>query len=170
MSKLTHSLVKELFDYDPHTGKLTHAKDSPPKGKKGREAGWVTSYGYRRVGAATNEYFAHLVIWLWMTGTIPEMDVDHKDGNRDNNKWDNLRLATRSQNLINQGLKLNNKSGFKGVCSRGNSHSVRLRVNGKVLHFGSFSDPLIAARVYDIEAVRHHGEFAKTNKSLGLIE
>jgi hypothetical protein len=133
MSNLTQHRVKELFNYDQITGKLTHVADK------------------------------------WMTGVIPSQDIDHEDRHRANNVWTNLREGSRSQNLTNQGLKHNNRSGFKGVTSRGNSHSVRFRVNRKVIHIGSFSTAKQAAEVYDWEVVKYQGVYAKTNKSLGLL-
>jgi hypothetical protein len=161
--------LREIFNYDPVTGVLTYAKDMPRRGKVGDVCGGVNSRGYRRVSVRGVSCPAHVVIWLWMTGSLPKEDIDHIDGNRSNNSWDNLRSASRSQNLMNQGVKFNNTSGFKGVCSRGNSHSVRFRINGKVVHIGSFNTAEEAASVYDQEVVKHQGVFAKTNRSLGLI-
>ena len=168
MRNLTHKQVVELFNYDPITGALTHRQKSA-RGSVGEEAGWVNSRGYHRVSIEGVEYAAHKVIWLLVTGTHPVTDIDHEDNNRANNAWKNLRPATRSQNLMNQGKRSNNASGYKGVTSRGNSHSVRFRSNGKVIHAGSYPSALEAAQAYDREVVKHQGQFAKTNKSLGLI-
>ena len=104
-----------------------------------------------------------------MTGFYPAEDIDHIDGNRSNNIWTNLRLATRRQNLMNQGKRPNNHSGFKGVTSRGNSYAVRFRANGKIVWVGSFPTAKEAAEAYDREVVKHQGDFAKTNRALGLL-
>lgn len=169
MSKLTQSLVKTLLNYDPLTGALTHAVDRRPTGKAGEPAGWVNQRGYHRVSVEGKNLPTNKVIWLWMTGTYPVLDVDHKDRHRANNVWTNLRLATRTDNLINQGKKPNNTSGYKGVSSRGSSHMVRLRIAGEIKHFGSYPTAIQAAHAYDVVAVKHNGEFAVTNKSLGLV-
>lgn len=169
MIRLTQEYLKQVFDYDPVSGILSYAKNMRPRGKIGQEAGWVNARGYRRVNLHGKEYAAHVLIWFWMTGSFPPQDIDHIDGNRSNNIWLNLRLASRSQNLRNQGKKTNNTSGFKGVTSRGNSHSVRFRVDGQVIHIGSYSTAEEAAAVYDREVVKHQGCFAKTNKALGLL-
>lgn len=169
MTELTQQQVRKLLDYDPVTGKVTHLVNRPPFGLAGEPAGWVNSRGYFRVSIEGLDLPGHKVIWLWMTGTYPVGDIDHEDRNRSNNKWDNLRLATRSQNLTNQGKKPNNRSGFKGVSSRGNSHTARVRIGGKPKIIGSFPSAKEAATAYDIAAVASYGEFAVTNLSLGLL-
>lgn len=169
MTILTQHKVRSLLGYDPLTGHLTHLINRPPTGVAGEPAGWVTGRGYVRVTVEGVNLPANKVIWLWMTGVYPVEDVDHKDRNRSNNVWLNLRLATRSENLTNQGKKPNNASGFKGVSTRGNSHMVRLRIAGKSTIIGSYPSAEEAAAAYDVAALKHYGEFAVTNHSLGLI-
>jgi hypothetical protein len=167
--ELDQNLLQKIFKYEPNTGVLTHAVNTPPRGKLGTEVGWINGHGYRRISIKGREYPAHKVIWMWMTGTYPLNDIDHIDGDRSNNSWTNLRLSTRSQNLMNQGRKPNNKSGFKGVTSRGGSHSAQFRIGGKIVRIGSFSTAREAAEAYDREVVKYQGQFAKTNKALGLL-
>lgn len=169
MIELNPVELRKLFNYDPLTGILTNAIDRPPFGKIGVEAGWVNSRGYHRVSVHGQDLPAHVVIWVMMTNSYPLGDIDHIDRNRSNNIWANLRLASRCQNLVNQGKKPNNRSGFKGVTSRGNSHSVRFRINGKIVHIGSFKTAKEAAEAYDREVVKQQGDFAKTNRALGLL-
>jgi hypothetical protein len=91
--------------------------------------------------------------------------VDHIDGNCLNNTRLNLRLATHSQNLLNQGLSSDNTSGYKGVSW----HKIRLKwqaqisIDGKRKYLGMFDTAEDAARAYDEMASRHHGEFARLN-------
>lgn len=168
MTKPTQELLRSLFHYDPVTGILTYAINVR-RGRAGAEAGWINLRGYRKVSIRGREYPAHVLIWVWMTGVYPTVDVDHEDRNRANNIWTNLRLATRSQNLTNQGTKFNNSSGFKGVSSRGNSHSASFRLNKGIVYLGSFSTAEEAARAYDREVVKLQGPFTRTNHSLGLL-
>lgn len=166
---ISQSKLKKLYDYNPKSGKLIYKINCPPKGLIGNEAGWINKRGYRKISINGNEFPAHKIVWLFMTGYYPKEDIDHIDRVRSNNAWKNLRLATRSNNLKNQGLKPNNKSGYKGVTSRGNSHSVRLRVNKQRISFGPFCTAKEAAHFYDVQAIKYYGEFAVTNKSLGLL-
>ncbi|ATW58107.1 HNH homing endonuclease [Pseudomonas phage inbricus] len=167
--KPTQSEVANLFSYDPASGRLTFLVNMPPRGIAGEEAGWINKRGYRRVSIGGWEYPAHHVIWLLMTGSWPTIDVDHRNRVRSDNTWSNLRQATRSNNLMNQGVKHNNRSGYRGVNSRGNSHVVVFREHGKTIRLGPFSTTLEAALEYDREIVKRRGEFAVTNKQLGLI-
>lgn len=108
-------------------------------------------------------------------GEIPKgMDVDHINGDTFDNRRCNLRLATRAQNCANQGISPRNTSGFKGVslhkCNRILKWRAKLLHNGKRIHIGCFSNPQDAARAYDAAAIRHFGEFAKTNEMMGLLK
>lgn len=93
--------------------------------------------------------------------------VDHKDLNTLNNCRSNLRLATPLQNSHNRGKRKDNRSGYKGVGWRSDKQQFqsRIRVNGKLLHLGYFDDPIPAARIYDMAAIKHFGEFASVNFS-----
>ena len=94
-------------------------------------------------------------------GRAPE--VDHIDRNGLNNQRINLRPATPSQNRMNRGRTRANRSGFKGVIFYQNAWQARIGANGKYLTIGKYSTPEEAARAYDQEAIRLHGEFAVTN-------
>lgn len=92
-------------------------------------------------------------------GEFPDQDIDHKDGDRSNNKWDNLREATRSQNCMNSKIRNNNTSGHKGVSYHKRSNRYRVIISGK--HRGLFDTPEEAARVATAIREREHAEFAR---------
>lgn len=98
-------------------------------------------------------------------------EIDHKNRNTLDNQKGNLRLATTSQNAANRKLYRTNTSGFKGVCWNQwrNLFMVNIYVKGKTILIGHFKDAIEAARAYDAAATLHYGEFASTNKSLGLL-
>lgn len=100
---------------------------------------------------------------------INGLDVDHRDGDGLNNRRLNLRPANESQNGANRGISKNNSSGFKGVSIRKSSFLVHIQVLGKKMHVGCYRTPREAALAYDIAATKHFGEFARTNKMLGLV-
>lgn len=131
--------IREVFDYDPLTGLFTALVS-----RSSREAGTVTS------GSVSGEYLelvidwvrikAHIVAWIWMTGEWPKAQVDHRDLDKRNNRWENLREATKPQNSANTPLRSNNTSGSKGVSwdkYRG-KWMVRIKVDGKYLGVGRF--------------------------------
>ncbi len=97
--------------------------------------------------------------------------VDHKDRNGLNNQRNNLRAASKSKNGANRGPQEGNRSGLKGVSwhNRDSIFRARIGINRKEKHLGFFHDPLDAAKAYDTAAIKYFGEFACTNKSLGLL-
>lgn len=98
--------------------------------------------------------------------------VDHIDRNSLNNRRNNLRLATPSQNNSNSGLRSNNTSGFKGVTWNRDHQRWMAYVNcdGKRRHLGYFYTALEAALAYDLAACELHGEFAVLNFTLPLLD
>jgi hypothetical protein len=91
--------------------------------------------------------------------------VDHKNGNIFDNRKENLRKCTKSENAWNRGKQKNNTSGYKGVYwdkSR-NKWLVFIGVNKKYIHIGRFSNIIEAAKAYNEAAIKYHGKFAKLN-------
>jgi len=94
-------------------------------------------------------------------------DVDHRNHNTIDNRLDNLRVCTTSQNAANSRVRKDNSSGCKGVHWHKQSCKwhARLAVSGKRLHLGYFDSKEDAASAYDAAALELHGEFALTNKA-----
>ena len=147
--------LRELLDYDPLTGGLVWKSHQKP-------AGNITPGGRQSLMLDYQNYQAHRLIWMWMTGEDPaEKEVDHIDRNPLNNCWDNLRLATHSQNMTN--CKGKSRSGLpKGVQKQqlSNRFMSRIRKDGKVHYLGTFDTPEEAHQAYCAAAADLHGEFA----------
>lgn len=116
---ITYEIAKALFDYNPDTGLLTW-KFTSQSIKEGEEVGTdlsspISNTKYRGVVIFRERYKVHRIIWLMQTGDWPKGDVDHIDGDGLNNKWDNLRDVTHSQNLMNAAVRSDSTSGYKGV-------------------------------------------------------
>lgn len=112
---LTYERAHERLRHDSESGELIWKVDFWKKVKAGKVAGDRYRNGYRRVCIDSQDYLAHRVVWLMAYGEWPEAEIDHINGVRDDNRLNNLRLATSAQNKQNVGLKSNNKSGFQGV-------------------------------------------------------
>lgn len=150
----TRAEVCELLDYDPLTGIFRWKISTNSRGKRiqpGDEAGTLKD-GYTQIKVFGRFYRAQHLAWLIMTGDWPpiDIDIDHENRNRSDNAWLNLRLATRTQNNMNAGLRIDNKSGCKGVSWRaeiGKWHA-RIKVQRRVILLGNFSslDDAVAAR------------------------
>ena len=110
----------------------------------------------------------HVAIWEHHNDPVPEgYTVDHIDRNELNDQRLNLRLATRTQQMQNQGVRKNNTSGYIGVSKLGKKYSAHIRANNVKIFLGSFTDPAEAARVRDAAAIEHYGEFAVLNFPAG---
>ncbi len=103
---------------------------------------------------------------------LPEgQEADHIDGNGLNNQRSNLRLCTRQQNQCNRKISANNKTGFKGVycVKQSKGYRATIQVFRKSMYLGTFLTAAIAAEAYDRAAIKNFGEFALTNRQLGLL-
>ena len=91
--------LRRTFDYDPETGILK--RKSRARGPAPTKGGTVR---YKQTRAEGVKYYTHRLIWVWMTGEDPgDMEIDHINRNTHDNRWSNLRLATRSRNQLNTG-------------------------------------------------------------------
>jgi len=91
--------------------------------------------------------------------------VDHIDGNTLNCTKENMRICSHTGNMRNQTLHKNNKTGYKGVSRRtnGKRFTTYIRVGGKTINCGTFSNAEDAAKRYDECAIKYFGEFSRLN-------
>lgn len=158
---LTADRVRELLSYDPSTGIFRwRLSRRPGVVDPGDVAGYVGRYGYRAIGIDGWPYQAHRVAHLHMTGRWPSDQIDHRNGQRDDNRWSNLREANASQNQMNRGPS--NSIGLKGVCERRGRFQAQIRRDGKSIFLGLFTTAEAAHAAYCAAAARWHGEFART--------
>jgi hypothetical protein len=156
---ISQDYLREIFDYKD--GKLYYKKKYAKTIRLGKKAGRLTSNGYWEISLHDKPYKAHRIIFMMFYGYFPKQ-VDHIDGNRINNKIENLREANNTLNQYNSKLRKDSKSGIKGVRWYPNYKKwvVDCRVNGKRHHLGYFED-LNEAKIKLTEfRQQHHGEFA----------
>ncbi len=120
-SQITGSLLEKHFLVDPIAGTVKY---------RGRTGKWHDGAGYLKTGTqATGGGYrvisvpiahlkykkvrAHHLMWAWVYGEWPKRQIDHINRNRDDNRIENLRESTSTQNKFNRGVLRNNKSGFK---------------------------------------------------------
>jgi len=159
--------LKELFDYKD--GNL-YWKVKKQRITCGDVAGsLLRKYGnktdYWAICADGNNYKAHRLIWLYHFGYMPPM-IDHIDGNGLNNKIENLRIATPSQNAFNRKISPKSKSGIKGVYwnSRLNKWRVDINAFKKRVYLGLFQTKEEAAVIAAEARNQLHGDFAFKGK------
>lgn len=167
MTKLTPEMLHKLLRYEPETGKMYwrhrtidifgyskfFTENRCNKWNTlhaGKEAFTCCDAGGRKVGSIFDrQYKAHRVIWAMIHGYWPE-EIDHEDHNPSNNKLGNLRPVPHRQNMKNQRLPKDNKSGFCGVRfeKRRDHWIAKIMVDNREIYLGSFTDKsgAIAAR------------------------
>jgi hypothetical protein len=153
---LTAERLRELMTYHPETGLFTYLIRRP----RSRivpgtvRAGSLDSCGYPCLDIDGKRYKAHRLAWLWMTGSWPEPEIDHRNGDPSDNRWVNLREATSQQNK-------RNRAGVAGVSfdksrSRG---QWMARVSGRTIGRFSTREEALAARQAAAQA--EFGEFVR---------
>ncbi len=159
--------LRSILDYNPETGIFIwkHRKEMP-NNWNGRFAGAIAGereiIGYITIVINYKKYRAHKLAYIYMTGELPEY-IDHKDLDGFNNKWDNLRQSTRSQNQYNRRKQSNNTSGFKGVSldkERG-KWIAQIVKEKKHYHLGRYNTKEAAFAAYKKAQQTLHGEFAR---------
>ena len=159
---IAQELIKELFIY--RDGRLFRKVDRGNQ-KKGTRAGALTGdKNYWKIWINGKGYYEHQLVWLYHKGYLPKQ-LDHKDYDGLNNRIENLREATTSQNMANAPKKKNNSTGFKGVHfnKKKKKYYGRIMVNRENKHLGWFCDPIEAAKAYNTAAIKYFGEFARLN-------
>ena len=155
----TQEQLKAMFDYID--GKLVW-KVKRKRVNVGDLAGVVHPNGYLRTGLNGRIHLNHRLIFMFHHGYLPEI-VDHIDGNKLNNKIENLRGANKITNQQNQKIKKENTSGYKNVsfCKQTKNWVVQIKVNGRSKTVGRYADIEFSDLVAQEARAKYHGEYAR---------
>lgn len=169
--QFTAEQLRQMVHYCPETGVFTWKRSQLFSNARnaqygGKVAGSIDAEGYRIIVIRRTNYKGHLLAWYYMTGEWPDHQVDHKDTDRANNVWLNLRQATNQQNQFNKGPNKNNRSGFKGVFlatnpARSKPWMAKIKVGDRSRHLGYFATPEEANEAYLQAATAAMGPFAR---------
>lgn len=159
----TQDVLKSYVHYDPETGVFTWLK-RPDDGTSwnsrwvAKRAGGKLWNGYRMIAIMDVQYYEHRLAWIYIHGVQPPHDVDHIDAVRDNNAINNLRLATRTQNLQRKAVKSGPLP--RGVARNHSRFLAQITVNGQFKYLGTYDTPEQAHAVYVAAARDNFGEFS----------
>ena len=171
--------LNECFSYDKETGALAwktrplhhfknaHGMNTFNAKFAGSACENLVNGRYFSVVINENRYLAHRVIWKMVTGEDPAKNIDHIDTNKRNNRFSNLRIATKQENAFNQGKTARNKTGFKGVSydkTRGKFFAC-IRVEGRTKPLGRFTTAEQASAAYVSAAKEIQGVFAHSTST-----
>ena len=142
--------LREILSYDKDTGfftRISHGRGRRPA--EGNPAGCKTDRGYIHIHVSGRVYKAHRLAWLYVHSEWPDGDIDHIDGDKTNNRIDNLRSVSTSVNMQNQRVaQKRNASGFLGVTVHGGRFEASIKLNGKNIYLGSYANPELAHAAY----------------------
>ena len=155
------NLLKQ-YAYDPDTGiiKSILTTGNKKRWKAGRIVGSKMKNGYLYITLNRRQILSHRAIWVMVYGVNPDCDIDHINGDREDNRLTNLRLATRGQNNINSLKQRNNTSGHKGAYydKRRGYWNAEIWVDNKKKYLGGFPTAEEAGAAYLAAAKKYFGE------------
>lgn len=167
---LSSEQLKALISYDEKSGVFTwlprpnnsRANKIFNSRSSGKVAGVKCPRGYVYIKTRPHGLFsASRLAWLYVNGEWPSNEIDHINGRTDDNRIENLRNATRSQNGANRGKHKNNSTGFKGVTKKKNKWTACVAINKKRFRLGSFDTPEAAYEAYLQKSKEVQKEFAR---------
>lgn len=115
--------LHETWFYNMHTGEFYRYEDG--------YAGYIDKAGYRAIRWNGEHHRAHRWIYKWVTGDFPTLEIDHKNRNKLDNRWENLRLVNRHGQNQNIGVQKNNQLGEKNISRRRNGYYVQVMRFGR---------------------------------------
>lgn len=151
--------LENLFNYDPLTGNLIR-KIASSNSKCGDVAGHNHARGYVRIRVNGKMYFAHRLVWIMHFGDIPDgLQIDHINCIKNDNRIENLRLASSSINTQNKrSARKDNTIGLLGVRRHvSGKFEAQIQLGGKKRYLGLFETPQVAHSAY-VEAKRKFHE------------
>lgn len=157
--KKLYSIIKDRFDY--RDGNLFYKYDVGKRMKVGDKAGHCRPNNYAYIVIDKNIYLIHRIIYLWHHKYLPDT-LDHINNNRQDNRIENLRPATVSQNSQNRSISVRNTTGVKGVYfhKRKGQYVARIRSQQKNLFYRYCETIEEAEKCLQVAREKIHGEYA----------
>lgn len=146
------SRLRELLDYDPETGEFIYLTTRGSARKGTRKFGAANKNGYLGLGVDGKIYAAHRLAWMLFYGEDPPAQIDHINGDRQDNRITNLRSASPLVNAGNVGVRKNSPFGVPGVTACRGKYKVTATRYGVSHHLGYFDT------LEEAVAVRHEAE------------
>lgn len=175
---MTCDRLHQLVTYDHNTGDFTWKERKLRIGIEKTDKGWNTRLagkavakrpsrrcGHYRISFSIDgeEHYAHRLVWLYVYGEWPSGNIDHISGDPSDNRIANLRLATPSQNMMNQKVRSDNSSGTRGVSfdRRLKKWFSYINIDYKRIPLGMFSEIGAAIKAREDAENRYYGEFMR---------
>lgn len=160
---MTAEELRDAFNYDPNTGDLCWKIRPANNVKVGVPIRAKNTSGYYHVGFRRRVYVVHRLIWFMTYDEWPELEIDHINCDKLDNRLENLRLASKGQNLTNIPKSDGRTSKYKGVCWKKSNKcwTAQISHEGKCIWLGHFDNEYDAHVAYCEAAKRLKGEYAR---------
>lgn len=147
---VTQEYLMRVIEYDRTTGDFRWKGPTSRNVKAGGLAGYVRPPdNYLQIGVMGRQYRAHRLAWLYCYGSFPDGFLDHKNGNRLDNRIDNLRIVTNAENMQNmRSHRADSTTKVLGVERKGRKFSACIAANGKRFYLGTFPTVEEASAAY----------------------
>lgn len=163
---LTQTELKELLAYDADKGVFYWKVHRRPQSPVGSVAGWKSGKNALRIELKGKNYLIHRLAWFYVHGTWP-IQIDHRNGDRSDNRLCNLREANNSENQANMSAKSNNTTGHRGISLRRKTYIVQLykTANGQKKKVSRRFNNLESAIQFSVQQSKQlHGEYSFFNR------
>lgn len=160
---ITQSILQYFLNYDASTGVFVWRNKPNRRITVGGIASCQKRDGhYLVIGLKGKSHLAHRLAWLYEYNEMPDCEIDHINGNKQDNRISNLRTCSSSENKCNRPMSAKNTSGFKGVsfCKRENKFRAYIKKDKKYISLGYFNNAEDAYSAYCAAASCMHGEYA----------
>jgi hypothetical protein len=160
--KITATYLRKILCYEPTTGIWIWLISPSGRIKIGEVAGSAGGR-YYHIQLFRKKYKSHRLAWLYITGRWPKAEIDHINGKPRDNRWRNLREASRSENMANAKKAKRNTTGLKGATrhKRDSIYEAWIRVRKQNFYLGRFETAKLAHTAYILAAKKYFGEFAR---------
>ena len=154
---MNQDTVRSQLHYNPETGELTW-RIYKGKMKPGDRFGSPTSQGYLRGCLDGKMYLAHRLAFLYMKGYFPVAGLDHDNGVKSDNRWNNLKEANQTVNMQNlRRARVDSSTGLLGVSPHRGRFVARIKHDGRYKSLGVFDTPEEASAAYKAAKAKFHG-------------
>jgi hypothetical protein len=155
---ITQEYLREILDYNPETGLFIWKINRGRLCKKGNIAGSIDSWGHLQICINSRKRLAHRLAWLYVYGTEPKQQIDHIDGNKQNNAISNLRDVNQTLNQQNRTrARKDSSSGLMGVIKDGSKYKAQIKAHKKTFYLGMFQTAQEAFEAYKQAKLQLHG-------------
>lgn len=169
---ITQERLMELFTYCKDSGHLYVAKNRKGSSKKiGDITGSKTKNGYIEVDIDSKRYTIHRLAFLYVNGKFPDSVVDHINGDKSDNSWNNLRECSQGDNLQNiHKVKSTNTTGYTGVYVYKDKFRAKINIEGKQIHLGEFVQVEDAYAAYCAAKNVHHKYYSEISDNINNMK